>query len=338
MVFVTGATGLVGSHLLYFLVAAGKEVYALRRKDSPVELCRSVFLQYTDNCALWECVHWVGGDVLQPETLEAYIRDADEVYHCAAVVSFQGADKELLLQINTTGSENVASLCLSHQTRLCYVSSIAALGDAVREGDVVDEDTPEISGMPHSIYSGSKSAAEKIVWDYIGRGLSAVIVNPSIILGAGMWGRSSTKLFLTAAKGIGVYTGGVCGYVDVRDVCELMVRLTDDRSVEGERFLLNGGNYSYQALFTAIAGAMGNKPPLFSMPPFLTEVAWRVLAVAGMLTGKEPAFTRETARSAQKKSYYSNNKILRQLPDFRFRTLEETVGHMAGRLKRETSK
>lgn len=334
MVFVTGATGLVGSHLLYFLIAAGKEVYALRRADSSMEACKAVFFQYTGETALWERVHWVEGDVLQPETLEAPLRGADEVYHCAAVVSFQGADKEQLQRINTKGSEHVAALCLLHRVRLCYVSSIAALGD----GEMIDENTPEIIGMPHSVYSESKSAAERIVWKYIEQGLDAVIVNPSIILGAGMWGRSSTKLFLTAANGIRVYTKGVCGYVDVRDVCELMIRLADDRSIKGERFVLNGGNYSYRTLFSAIAGAMSRKPPFFCMPPFLTEVAWRLLAVVGVLTGNKPAFTRETARSAQKKSYYSNRKVLQLLPDFRFRTLEDTVGRMAGVLKNESSK
>ncbi|MEI3154220.1 MAG: hypothetical protein V8S95_03230 [Odoribacter sp.] len=67
--------------------------------------------------------------------------------------------------------------------------------------------------------------------------MNAVIVCPSIILGAGMWNRSSAKLYLTVARGMLFYTLGISGYVDVRDVAEVMVRLAEDTTVRGERFI-----------------------------------------------------------------------------------------------------
>lgn len=328
MVLVTGATGLVGSHLLYRLLAAGHAVRALKRPASQLDGVKAVFAQYPEGAGWWPEIEWVEGDVLQAEPLSVYIRQASAVYHCAAVVSFASEDQRLLQETNLQGTENVASLCFKHRVRLCYVSSIAALGDAGRPGEEIDEETPVIEGREHSVYSRSKAAAEKRVWEYIGYGLNAVIVCPSVILGAGVWNRSSARLYFTAARGMPFYTKGGTGYVDVRDVCELMVRLTDWPAVRAERFVLNGGNHSYRELFGRIARANGKRAPWFCLRPWMTEVIWRLCAVWGKLTGRKPAFTRETARSAQHRSYYSSRKILSVYPDFRFHTLSETVEHI----------
>lgn len=323
--FVTGATGLVGSHLLYFLCKSGYRVVALRRRTSRIKDTQSVFSQYPDGDELWERINWVEGDVLDKKTLEKPIGDSSFVFHCAALVSFTPEDKERLWKTNLEGTENIASLCLEHRIRLCYVSSIAALGDAGKEGEIVNEETPEIPERLHSEYTYSKGDAEKVVWKYIHRGLDAVIVCPSIILGVGAADKSSSRLYATAAKGIPFYTAGVCGYVDVRDVCRLMIRLAEDREIKGERFVLNGGNYSYRELFTTIALANDKRPPYFHLCPWMTEIVWRLLGVVGKLTGRKPAFTRETARTSQHKSYYSSAKILSFYPDFQFYPLAATI-------------
>ena len=327
-VFITGATGLVGSHLLYRLLSTGHQVEALKRPKSDLEVVRAVFGQYPDGEQLWTRINWVDGDVLKLESLTELVRQATYVYHCAAVVSFTSADKQVLMDTNLKGTENIASLCLKYGVRLCYVSSIAALGDAEKPGDFIHEETPVIEGREHSVYSQSKGKAEAIVWKYIARGLDAVMVCPSIILGAGLWTRSSAQLYFTAAKGIPFYTKGITGYVDVRDVAEIMIRLAEDRTVSGERFILNGGNHSYQELFSVIARSNGKRPPRWYLRPWMTEVAWRILAVEGKFIGKRPAFTRETAQSAHHCSYYSNAKILARYPDFHFYPLVETIEHI----------
>lgn len=326
MVFITGATGLLGSHLLGYLVGLKqKEVYALKRKNSRLEEVKEVFRLYTSDETRWNKIKWVEGDVLVQESLAPFIAQVECVYHCAAVVSFAGGDRDTLLDINLKGTENVAQLCRKYRIRLCYVSSIAALGDARFEGEVVDEETPMIMETIRSVYSQSKIAAETIVWKAVQKGLDTVIVNPSIILGPGHWGRSSSQLYLTASKGIPFYTQGVCGYVDVRNVCEVMVRLAEDKKVKGERFVVNGGNYSYKELFTSIARACGHRPPVIGMKPWMTSIAWRGLAVWGKLSGKKPAFTKETARSSHHKSYYSVAKLQKLYPDFTFYPLDETI-------------
>ncbi|MDE6451047.1 MAG: SDR family oxidoreductase, partial [Odoribacter sp.] len=203
-----------------------------------------------------------------------------------------------------------------------------ALGDAVRETEVIDETTPVIEGREHSVYSRSKGEAEKVVWKYVRNGLNAVIVCPSVILGPGMWNRSSSRLFAAAARGIPVYPRGMTGYVDVRDVVTLMIRLAGDGTVRSERFILNGGNHSFRELFTLVAQAYGKRPPCFCLRPWMGEMAWRFLAVVGWLTGKKPAFTRETARTSAHRSCYSSAKVMALYPDFRFHALQETVSYI----------
>lgn len=327
-VFVTGATGLLGSHLIYSLLHSGYEVHALRRPSSDMGKVKAIFRQYPDGDHLWQKMHWVDGNILDPAPWKEEIRKAAIVYHCAAVVSFAAGDQHLLLETNIQGAGNIASICLEGRIRLCYVSSVAALGDALKPGELIDEQTPVIPNREHSVYSESKSSAEKVIWEYIERGLNAVIVCPSVILGAGMWDRSSAQLYKTAARGILFYTKGGTGYVDVRDVVELMVRLAEDEKVKGERFVLNGGNYTFQELFTYIARANGNHPPHIYLSPWMTAMVWRFLALGGKLVGRKPAFTRETARSAHHVSHYSSSKILSLYPDFHFYPIQETIEHI----------
>lgn len=323
---VTGATGLVGSHLLCHLVQHGETVIALKREKSHVEETMALFSYYFDKPEeVYSRVNWVIGDVLDENSLSQYVKNVDAVYHCAAVVSFNGKDKNVLIETNVKGTENICRVCLKYGVRMCIVSSIATLGEDVGEGELIDEKTLSLPDAPHSLYSISKRKAENVVWKYIEQGLNAVIVNPAIILGTGLRGRSSVKLFEQAAKGMPFYTDGENGYVDVRDVCKLMIRLTKDREVRSERFVLCGGNYSYKELFTMISQVMGKNSPCIRMTPWMTEIAWRLLAVVAFFTGKKAVFTKETARSSQHKSRYSSAKILSLFPDYRFYTLDETA-------------
>lgn len=328
-VLVTGATGLVGSHLLYRLLHTGHSVCAWRRRTSDLQAVKEVFAQYDDGESLWKEVEWLEIGSATPQDLPQYIPEGiGMLFHCAAVVSFRPDQVEEMHRMNVEGTGALAAYCLEHRKRFCYVSSIAALGDAEREGELIDETTPAIAGREHSAYSGSKARAEQIVWQYMAEGLDAVIVCPSVILGAGMWNRSSGKLYRTAAKGLPCYALGGTGYVDVRDVAALLVRLADDRLVGGKRFILNGGNYSYREFFSTVAEVNGKRPPRWPLYPWLSGFLWRFLALLGRMTGKRPEFTRETSRTGLHVSCYSNARILSLYPDYRFYTLRETITHI----------
>ena len=209
---VTGGTGLVGSHLIKALLHEDKKVKALYRKTIP---------QFEGSSK----VIWVQGDVLDVFDLDKAMEEVEHVYHCAAVVSFHESSKHEMFKINVDGTANVVNACIDNSVKkLCYVSSVAALGK-VPEGHEIDETSEWNNDKSNSNYSKSKHFAEMEVWRGIGEGLNAVIVNPSIILGAGDWSKGSSGIFKTAYDEFPWYTEGVTGFVDVEDVVRAMIGL-----------------------------------------------------------------------------------------------------------------
>ncbi|MFY0252997.1 NAD-dependent epimerase/dehydratase family protein [Chitinophaga sp. 30R24] len=317
MILVTGGTGFLGSYLIRALVAAGKPVRALYRQQPAPQLQD-----------IMDKIEWVPGDILDVCALEDAMAGVTQVYHCAAVVSFQANAKDRLMKINVEGTANVVNMALDAGVdKLLYVSSVAAIGRA-KEGAVIDE-TAEWEDSPNnSRYSVSKFQGEMEVWRGIAEGLDAVIVNPSIILGAGFWDHGSSAILKNAWKEFPYYTKGVNGFVDVEDVVEAMIRLMDG-NIAGERFILSANNWDYQQLFTTMARELGKKPPHIAVKPWMAEVVWRVEKIKGMLSGKHPLVTKETARTAQMKIYYENKKVLNALPGFHFQPLEKTIRRIA---------
>lgn len=323
MILVTGGTGFLGSYLIRALVAEGKPVRALYRQQPSPRLQD-----------LSGKIEWVQGDILDVCSLEDAMAGVSQVYHCAAVVSFQAGDKDRLMKINVEGTANVVNMALDAGVKkLLYVSSVAAIGRA-KENAAVNEDCEWEESKNNSRYSISKFQGEMEIWRGIAEGLDAVIVNPSIILGAGFWNDGSGALLKNAWKEFPYYTAGINGFVDVADVVQVMIRLMDS-NISGERFILSADNWSYRQLFTTMARELGKKPPHIAAKPWMAEVVWRIEKIKGMLTGKHPLVTKETARTAQMKVYYENRKVLGALPGFQFRPLEDTIRHIAAAFLQE---
>lgn len=332
MIFITGCTGLVGSHLVSEIVKRQQttdngqqtlsSIKLLCRKNSDLSLLNNVLKRYGFN-EMPDNIEFVYGDVLDYDILEDAMKDADEVYHCAAVVSFDPSDKGSLMRVNVEGTRNMVNAALHCGVKkFCHVSSIAALGRAF-EGESIDEDSPWTRSKNNSVYSNSKHEAEMEVWRGIAEGLNATIVNPSLILGAGRWDSSSCELFNVIAKGFPFYTTGVNGFVDVKDVARAMITLMENNKF-GQRYCLNGALISYQKLFNLMAQNFNVKAPYIKVGKGLSEIAWRIFWIFGKLQGKKPLITKETARTATRKYSYSSAKIIREL-DFKFTPIEESI-------------
>ena len=311
MIFVTGASGLVGSHLIQSLLAKGISVRALYRNNIPV-------FNNSDK------VNWVKGDILDVSSLEEAMQNITQVYHCAAIVAFTPKLADAMLQANIQGTANIVNACIHHQIqKLVYVSSVAALG-RIREDAPVNETmnwTPETS---NSIYGKSKYLAEMEVWRGMGEGLNVAIVNPVIILGAGDWNRGSSEIFKSAYDEFPWYTKGVSGFVDVLDVVDAM-QLLMNSNVQGQRYIISGANVEYKEIFTRIAEAFKKRPPYKRVTPLIAAIVWRLEAIKGLITGKAPLLTEETAKTAQAFVHFDNTKFLKAFPEFKYRSLEETI-------------
>lgn len=321
MVVVTGGSGLVGKELIAQLLQRGEQVTALFN-NTPLPDFHSPLLNQ------------VACNVLDIAGLEAAMEGAEQVYHCAAIVTFNPARKEELFKINVEGTANVVNAAINSGVRkLVHVSSVAALG-RIREDGLINETMNWTEESSNSLYGKSKYQAEMEVWRGIGEGLEAVMVNPVIILGNGDWNSGSTHIFRSVYDEFPWYSDGVTGFVDVRDVAAAMIQLMNS-SISSERFILSEGNYTYREVFEKIARAFGKKPPHKRITPLLAALVWRLEALKSRFTGKDPLVTRETARTALAKAHFDNSKLPRFLPGFTYHSLDETITHTCRRLQQK---
>lgn len=332
MILVTGATGLVGSHLLYALLKKHNSVVALYRKNSNRAFVEEVFGYYTTEAkAMADRIEWRESDLLDVAALSDAFEGISEVYHCAAMVSFSNGDVAEMMQINQGGTANIVNVALHKGVKhLVYVSSVAALGRSGEHG-IISEKTEWSQSKHNSAYAKSKYNAELEVWRGMQEGLSAAIVNPGIIFGPGNWNEGSPALVKKIADGFKYYTLGTNGFVDVRDVVDVM-QLLMERRVSEERFLLVSENLSYKKVFEFIAAGLEQEPPQKEAQPWKGALLWRIEKVRTTLFGGKALITEETARSAASTYYYENAKVQKAL-GFEFRPMAEAIRETAGLYK-----
>lgn len=321
MILVTGATGFLGSELIKQLTDAGKSVRALKRSGSVIPPLLKDIME----------IDWHEADVLDYFMLSPAFKDVKQVYHCAALVSFDSSDKKSLLKTNREGTAHIVNLSIENGIeKLLHVSSVAALGSE-KEGKPVTEDTPwEFNGRQHA-YSISKYESEMEVWRGIAEGLDAVIVNPSVIIGAAAGSKGSGQLINMVKRESRFYTAGSCGLVDVEDAARAMIMLMDS-NITAERFIINAENRSFRSLFSDIALAFGKPAPSFEVKPWMLNLVWRAADLASSLTGKKYSLTKETAGSAFNKLQYSGKRFSERFPDFRYKAVKSTLEEIARRL------
>lgn len=324
MVFVTGGTGFLGSHLIHSLLLRGKTIRALKRKNSNFELFERVFSFYNDIPAATKTrIEWVDGDLSDIILLDRFLQNVTEVYHAAGIVSFQPGDRKRLMQTNVEGTANLVNTALEHDIRkFCYVSSIAALGRA-DNSNIIDENTVWKASKRNSNYAVSKYGGEREVWRGIEEGLKAVIVNPAVILGPGELDSGFGKMITVVLKGLKFYSKGINGFVDVRDVARAMIELTES-NITGERFIVSSGNHTYKEIFEMIAEETGKLAPKIEASSLLANMAWILSYIQGKMTNRKPLITRETAITASEKYLYSNMKIKDAL-NFKFIPMRDTI-------------
>jgi len=338
MIFVTGGTGLVGAHLLYELTLAGKSVKALKRETSNLQQVLKTFSYYSDKPnKLFQQIEWVNGDILDYFGLEKILEGVTEIYHSAAIVSFDPKERKRMITNNVEGTANLVNAALENGVKkFCHVSSVAALGK-IDEQHLITEETNWVPSKKISGYSESKFFSETEVWRGIEEGLDSVIVNPSIILGPANWDTGSAKMFKTVWDGMKFYTCGVTGFVDVRDVVKAMILLMDEQNFEkakNQRFLLSSENLSYETVFCQIADELEKPRPKYNASGGLMELVWRLLWIASLITGKSPLITRETAVNSNVKRNFDGNKI-KSYVDFEYLLISESIKQTAAFLKQE---
>ncbi|NVK53207.1 MAG: NAD-dependent epimerase/dehydratase family protein [Flavobacteriaceae bacterium] len=324
MILVTGGTGLVGSHLLYELTLKNQAIKATYRTKESLMAVKRVFSYFTKNVdELFEKIQWIQADITDVPSLEDAFKDVTLVYHAAALVSFNPKEYRAMRQVNIEGTANIVNYCIANKViKLCFVSSIATIDNAINKKEVTEENewNPETS---NSCYAITKHGAEMEVWRASQEGVDVVIVNPGVILGAGFWNINTGQLFSKIAKGFSFYTEGVTGFVGVSDVAKAMITLTE-QPIKNERFILVSENKSFKAIFTLIAKALGKKPPSIKVSKFFSSALRIFDGWISFITQKKRLITKESEKSMHSKTYYSSEKI-KQMTDFKFEPIEQVV-------------
>ena len=339
MILVTGGTGLVGSHLLFKLISNNESVRAIYRREKTLQRVKHVFSYFSDDSEiLFNSIEWVKGDINSIPALESAFKGITSVYHCAAFVSFEPDKYKTLRKINIEGTANIVNLCISKKVKkLCYISSIAAIGKHGDPENLIDEQTPWNPEEDNSVYAITKYGAELEVWRGSQEGLNTIIVNPGIILGAGYWnGGSSGNLFKQIQKGMRYYAHGVSGYVDVWDVINTMHQLMTS-TIKNESFILVSENLSFKTFQTKTAQALNVEPPSKEAKPWLLDLAWRLDWLRFKLLGKRRSLTKQTAKSATSVTKYDNSK-LRNALDFEFKPIEKSIAEICQLYLKDLSK
>lgn len=267
---ITGGTGFVGSNIALRLVERQWKVAILARPQASRELLEGGPFEFRD------------GDVLEPDTLLPAMKDIDVVFHAAGIVDHWRQGVELMYQVNVEGTRNVMNAALDAKVdRVVHVSSTAAMG--IHPNVVVDESYQFNVPAQRFVYGHSKFQAEEIVLDAVRKGLSAVIANPTTVIGPRDIRKVSSGMVVEVVKHCvpPLIPPGGLNVVPICDAAQGIIEAAIKGQV-GERYILGGENMTHLQLYQTIANVVGCGMKLKSMP------RWQVSLVAGLTDMLQP--------------------------------------------------
>ena len=306
MNLVTGATGLLGTHLMMELLSRGERVRALVRPSANRQSVEDVF-RFCNNTHFAD-IEWVEGDVLDIDSLEQAMQGCSHVFHCAAIVSYHPSERTEMYRVNTEGTANVINMALHlGNIKVGFVSSIAAIGKA-KNNEHVDEESEWVENDMNTHYAITKQLSEMEFWRGIHEGLEGVAFNCGFIIGPGSFDRSSPSLFRKLNEGMRFYPPGGTGFIAVSDAAWCIAELTLGPTTR-ERFILVTENRSMKEIFQLVAQSLGVKVPTQEAKPWILQVARIAEWLKEKVTGRKALVTRETVKNASLRFYYDSSKM-----------------------------
>lgn len=268
-------------------------------------------------------IEWVVGDMNDTTTLLDALEGVEAVIHGAAIISFDKRDEDRMYKTNVQGTADLVNACLKAEVKtFVHISSVAAIGRK-RDQRILQESDLWEGTEYDSIYARSKHLQELEVWRGAQEGLDVKIVNPSVVLGPGLWGQGSTSVFKYAYSEKSFHPEGTINFVDVRDVSKAIIDLMAS-DITNERFILNAGSMDYKDFFGAVAEAFGKKPPKKPVPYWLLKIAVAAEFVRSRIAGQSALITSDTAKLSRMKYHFKNDKVKEAL-GMEFRPVEESI-------------
>jgi nucleoside-diphosphate-sugar epimerase len=307
-VLVTGSNGLVGSHLVEALLAAGYRVRCMIRRSSDLRLVQHLRGGPTEAGQ----VEWVYADVTDPAAVREAVAGVDAVCHCAAQT--RALDEATYLRVNAGGTKAMLAACVEAAPglqRFVYCSSAAATGPSNGTRPREEADPPE----PLTPYGRSKLAAEAAVRRYADR-LPVTIVRPAPVYGPR--DRDILAYFQLIKWRLSLRLGRGqrwLSLVYVRDLARLLLQATEDPAAVGQTYnACDGEAYTWDYLATEIERAMDRRALKIELPmAVLKPMSWGANALA-RLTGKPPLLHEQRLIEIRQQAWvYSGEKARREL-------------------------
>jgi dihydroflavonol-4-reductase len=313
MIVVTGATGHIGTTLIRKLITRKEKVRAVVMPGEDITPLKGLEIEI------------IQGDVRDSGSLKQAFEGANLVYHLAGVISILPGNKNLLTGVNVIGTQNVVEACLkSGVKRLIYTSSIHAVKESP-QGTCIDESCPYDPASVLGDYAKSKAQATLEVKKGIQRGLDAVIVCPTGVIGPYDYKISEMgNLFQRfLKKKMKICVSGAYDFVDVRDVAEGHI-LAGLKGRTGEGYILSGERISIPKLFSLLENITGIKAPGFQVPSWLARTAGILATPYYLLSKTKPLFTAYSIDVLNSNSLVSSEKARREL-GFSARSIRDSV-------------
>ncbi|MCO7223535.1 NAD-dependent epimerase/dehydratase family protein [Pleionea sp. CnH1-48] len=281
--FITGATGFLGTNLIFLLLKQGVEVHAIRRTTSDISAFK--------DCS----INWYEGDVLNFDSLNsACPQDVDTIFHIAADTSMWSQKNELQSKINLGGTENIIQLALTRENcRLVHTSSIAAFG--IHHNETITEETPQRGGDSIANYYRTKYLSEQNIRKAVKeQDLDAVILNPCHLVGpwdTHNWSQMFTLIATDKLPGVPPGFGSFCHIEQVAHA-HWQAAL---KGRKGENYILSGADASFVEFAQKIGGLLNKKVPEKPIPAWLLTIIGQVSEWWAFISKKEPDVTPEKA-------------------------------------------
>lgn len=311
--FVTGATGFLGRHVVEQLLFQGWNVTALYRKADKVYSLED------------KRIHWQKGNVNSLSSLRCAMPDrVDAVFHLACDTHSWSLKRNQQYLTNVIGTQNVAKVALEKQAiRFIHTSSVAVYG--FHDGDV--DENSEMRGIDcPARYFRTKFLAEEVIREYIGKGLDAVILNPSAIIGP-YDQRSWVRLFDNVKEGhLPGIPPGRKSFCYAPEVALAHIQAFIHGRC-GENYILSGPSADFEQVFEILSRHLNKPAPTHKLPSWFVKLHGLYNTLLSLITRKEPDFTLQHAYVLCANVTANSEKAKRELQYQNNTSLEDMLEH-----------
>ncbi|MBN1182491.1 MAG: SDR family oxidoreductase [Bacteroidales bacterium] len=313
-VFVTGATGFIGIHLVKYLAASGYIVHALYRNTN-----KSGPLANIENIKLFK------GDITEPQSLEKAMQGCEQVYHVAAFADVWAKDPSIIYKLNVEATEKIFEIALKKGIKKVVFTSTAGIYGPSLNGEITETTTRSLDFFVE--YERTKFIAEEKAREYVKKGLDIVIINPTRVYGPGLLSKSNSVTLMIKKFNEGKWRiipgngKSIGNYVFVQDVVQGHL-LAMEKGKTGENYILGGTNASYIEFFQTLRELTGRKHRLYKLPLFIMLFSAQLMMIITKLTGKPPLITPPLIRKFNYQWDVSSKKAETEL-GYKITTLSE---------------